>query len=162
MELTRRLIEQGVQIQALCLGGVIIDGNHAKQSKKFKLSDKLMPKKKVVKLLTSAGLSDLEGGFSDEEWDEISAKYNQDMLLSQWTNQQFFVQQDGKKLDIPLYCVVSKDDPLTKSYRRKVKHWQQVAEHVNLIDVEHGGHYFIKTNSDTVAREVDGIFAEIN
>ena len=58
------------------------------------------------------------------------------------------------RLSAPVTVVVTCDDPATAGYRERYQEWELLAERVDLCELAHGGHYFLRTRPDDVARAV--------
>ena len=57
-------------------------------------------------------------------------------------------------LSAPVTVVVATDDPSTADARDRHRDWQLLAEHVDLHELEAGGHYFLRTRPTEAAHAV--------
>jgi amino acid adenylation domain-containing protein len=152
LQLARRLLDSGVTVEALCLGGVVIEDDHLQLSHALGAGGAQQPsREQVIQMLTRAGLTDAHGDISAAEWELIVDKFQQDLLLSMWCDHRYFDGSRPAKLPLPVYCVVSSDDPLTEDYAQKARNWHLVSDHIELIEIAGGGHYFVNTRRHEVA-----------
>jgi surfactin synthase thioesterase subunit len=140
--LARRLPD----VRALFIGGVVIDPDHAEQ--RHGEAGEVV-RDEVVSLLTSAGLTEVQGALREDEWDLVARKFEHDMRLSQALDARFF--REGARLPIPVTCVVASDDPLTPDARAAAENWRMVSESLRVVDLGTGGHYFLHTRARQVA-----------
>jgi surfactin synthase thioesterase subunit len=147
LSLTRRLLAAGVPVRALAVGGVVIDADHAVQSAQLGACPPPIEKQDVAALLSRAGLGHVEAG----EWDVLVDRFAQDSLLSAWCNHEHFCRASSPRLPVPLLCMVARDDPLTPDGVSAAHHWTVVSEQVQVVELDGGGHYFVKTRSRDVA-----------
>jgi amino acid adenylation domain-containing protein len=66
--------------------------------------------------------------------------------------EEYFKSRPPGKLKSPIYNIISKDDPLTKDYKKSHKNWRRFSNSLELITLEHGAHYFVKTKAAETAR----------
>ncbi|MCE7009273.1 amino acid adenylation domain-containing protein [Kibdelosporangium philippinense] len=137
-------------VRAVCLGGVVIDADHAERDLSFTDVD-------VVDVLTTAGLSEVQGSITGEEWAEVAAKFRHDTVLSVRCDRDFFA---GEPLPVPVYCVVADDDPLTPDWRENAANWASVSGDLRVVALDDGGHYFVTTRSVAVAALLAEITSE--
>nr|ARU08063.1 MlcA [uncultured bacterium] len=87
-----------------------------------------------------------------ERMDVVGSAYRHDVCS---TNQYLAdIQQDGVKLATPLEVVVAADDRTTVGHQTRHSRWGSIADHVELRELGEGGHYFVRTRADEVARLV--------
>jgi len=57
----------------------------------------------------------------------------------------------GKKTEVPTSLVVACDDPATKGYAANYRSWLTLVENIELLELDEGGHYFMRTQPQNVA-----------
>jgi amino acid adenylation domain-containing protein len=142
-------------VAALFLGAVTIDADHARRTA---AAAPKLDRAGVVGLLTSAGLTEIQGVLTDDEWDLVVGKFQHDMALSQRCDREYFA-GPATPLRMPVHTVVAEDDPLTSDWADNAANWSIVAERLKIVRLGHGGHYFIKTRTAEVAKLIRSVEA---
>ncbi|HZM80657.1 MAG TPA: amino acid adenylation domain-containing protein, partial [Candidatus Limnocylindrales bacterium] len=151
------LAERLPGVAALFLGAVTIDADHARRTA---AAAPQLDRAGVVELLTSAGLTEIQGALSDEEWELVVGKFRHDMALSRRCDREFFGPTTKlSPLPMPVHTVVAEDDPLTSDWADNAANWSIVAERLKIVRLGHGGHYFIKTRTAEVAELIRSVEA---
>jgi amino acid adenylation domain-containing protein len=158
LTLARRLIAAGAPVRALCVGGVVIDADHVAQTRSIGKRAEPPAPDAIVALLTQAGLGAAHA-LAAEDWQNIAEKFRQDSVLSVWCNHEYFGQAPAVQIEVPLYCFVAADDPLTQDAEASAGHWSLVSPQVHTVVLRDGGHYFVKTRSAQVAAHLAHLLA---
>jgi surfactin synthase thioesterase subunit/aryl carrier-like protein len=158
LTLARRLLAQGADVRAVCVGGVVLDADHAAQSAQIGKLATLPEAQGIVELLTHAGLATAHTLGADD-WQTIVEKFRQDSVLSVWCNHEHFCASGAAQLPIPLVCFVAADDPLTEDAEAAARHWLLASTDVRTVTLAEGGHYFVKTRSREVAQHLAALLA---
>jgi surfactin synthase thioesterase subunit/acyl carrier protein len=153
LTLARRLLAQGADVRAVCVGGVVLDADHVAQSAHIGKLATLPEAQGIVELLTQAGLAAAHA-LGPEDLQAIVEKFRQDSVLSVWCNHEHFCASDAAQLPIPLICFVAADDPLTQDAEAAARHWSLASTGVRTVTLAEGGHYFVKTRSREVAEHL--------
>ncbi|MDW7678239.1 MAG: amino acid adenylation domain-containing protein [Bacillota bacterium] len=148
LETARKLKVLGRDIEMIYLGGILPPGNTRLLGQNFD-PWKLVPDRNIVKYLNRIGLPALDA--PKDRLDAIVNCFRHDVR----SYYRFFYEFDktsNGKLNIPVCCVVGDNDPVTRNYPKKFKRWSRYAEVVDLQILKEAGHYFIKNNSQELAR----------
>jgi acyl transferase domain-containing protein/surfactin synthase thioesterase subunit/acyl carrier protein len=150
VELARRLEAVGMDVRAVYTGAALPPGGE--QMAQFASVDDLA---RIPDTFLHAFLQQL-GGF-DGESDPVRVKFILDGFrhdaLEQWKYYERLRANGGAaKLRAPLIAIVGDADPLTQGFETRWREWEHFAASVRLEVVPGGGHYFIKSHTNHVAR----------
>ncbi|MCP4160885.1 MAG: AMP-binding protein, partial [Deltaproteobacteria bacterium] len=143
VEISHLLEEADMEVKALCLGASIPLRRRSmkRQNPMLKMSDY-----DIYEILKEWGLPDIE--LDAEDLSYLIRNFKKDIKMYR----DYGIIKRKWKLNIPLYCIVSKDDPLTIGYKRKYKNWETyTTNNITLIELEDCSHYFINEIPETLA-----------
>lgn len=148
LEVARQLNTLSENLVGICLGGLVI------ADQMLTATDWKIPEIDTENLHDLFARMDGFGGQSrqmpKEEYDFIANNFAKDSILAIEHMQKLMGTPIHEKLPY-LYNLVSKDDPMTRGYKRSYKNWERFFKHVELIELKNGGHYFVDTQADVVA-----------
>jgi surfactin synthase thioesterase subunit len=152
VETARKLRERGVEVLRVFLAaqllGTVADRRAAIASLSVQDSAEV-----AAGLVAAGGYADL-GELDAQRAEHVGAAFRHDCVSAH----RYFVEAlDGptqERLSAPVSVVVTSDDPATAGYQKRYLEWEQLAEHVDLCELAPGGHYFLRTRPDDVARVV--------
>lgn len=106
--------------------------------------------KKVVNWLRdTTGLNVSESG-ADQVLNALASDYRHDAVAS--NKKLLDVWRGDVTINAPLHCVLAENDPLTEDAERLVDSWGIVNRDISVHKIPDGGHYFINTKPEWVAR----------
>ena len=107
----------------------------------------------------AAGLS-ADGGYTElgeldaQRAEHIGAAFRHDSVSAQTYLADLLDSPPAAKLSAPVTVVVAADDPVTADHPDRHRDWQLLAEHVDLLELAGGGHYFLRTRPADAALAV--------
>jgi amino acid adenylation domain-containing protein len=159
LETAKLLEEEGIDLRIVCLGGRLIDTPFQARIKSIKssLSSYFGFKTDWTGaeirdwLINTTGFTEFEG-IGESESAFIIRNFRHDARLANEYFQNSLKSKSPWKLSAAIYNFTAKDDPLTKNYEKRYKNWSTYSDTVELITLEGGGHYFVKTRALETAR----------
>jgi len=105
-------------------------------------------------LRDTTGLNVTESG-ADQVLSALASDYRYDAVAS--NKKLLDVWGGGETINAPLHCVFAEDDPLTADSKGLVENWGIVNRDISIHKVSNGGHYFINTRPEWVARFIKAL-----
>ena len=126
------------------------------------LPDNVLSKERLAMQSSNADtlhyLFDLIDGFAgkskelpQEEFDFIAGNLAKDKEIAYGYINELVSSDSINTIPVKLYNIVSRDDPLTFGYQDLYLNWNKYFEQVDLIELDHGGHYFVDTRAAYIA-----------
>ncbi len=148
LETARRLLEAGREVEQLFLGAILPPGN-ARVLGRNHDPWKLVSDRNILRFLGRIGLPRIDAG--KEVLEDMIRSFRHDVR----NYYRFFYDYEtsrADKLAIPVHFVVGEHDLMTRHYGRKINRWERYADKVRLQIIDGATHYFMKTNSEDLAR----------
>lgn len=150
-EMARQLEACGIEVKALCLGGIIAPPKEALNEEVSSEWDDYSDQELFSYLRSIGGF---DASLSKAEVSSIIQYFRNDTTAA--THYYYsLMQENNTKLQSPLYCFIGDQDPVTEGYEEEYKNWEEYAQSVSLEIIENGGHYFINEQSSKVAERLD-------
>ncbi len=144
-ELVKALIARDITVTMLIVGAAF---PFPKVFTALPIADpwKLASDKRILKLLEKWGANTKE--LTEEARRFLVRNFRKDARAAFVHQKQCSV---GDKLECPIVCVVSPEDPLTKNYKNSYWRWTRFSDKVHICILEAGNHYFIGDQANEVA-----------
>jgi amino acid adenylation domain-containing protein len=152
VETARRLRDRGVEVLRVFLAAQLVGTAADRRAAIVELSTR-SSSEIAAGLGADSGYTEL-GELDAEHAEHIGAAFRHDCVSAHGYLADAVDGPPGERLSAPVTVVVAADDPATAGYRERYREWELLAEHVELCELAHGGHYFLRTRPDEVARAV--------
>ena len=154
VETARMLQERGVDVPRVFLGAQLpgtADDRHAAIAELTGQSDAEI----AARLSADSGYTEL-GELTAQHAEHVGAAYRHDCVCAHRYFADALEHPPAVKLSAPVTVVVAADDPATAEFPDRYRDWRLLAEHVDLLEVPGGGHYFLRTRPAEAAKAVLG------
>jgi surfactin synthase thioesterase subunit len=94
------------------------------------------------------------GELDAERAEHVGAAYRHDYVSANRYFAEVLINPPAERLSAPVTVVVAADDPATGGFQERYSDWQLLAEHVELHELDGGGHYFPRTRPSDAGRAV--------
>ncbi|WP_315833534.1 non-ribosomal peptide synthetase [Bradyrhizobium prioriisuperbiae] len=160
LEVARQLESYQVDVRLVILGGKLINTpvvskirRHLKQALSLLLpvSAETMSPKQIKRWMIYRSGFDGFDSLGETEAQIIIEAFRQDAVAAARFFDRASTYPSTTKVKSPILAVVTRDDPLTRSYRKRHENWRMFSDRVGLVVLKNGGHYFIKTRPKEAA-----------
>ena len=107
----------------------------------------------AARLSSDSGYTEL-GDLDAERAEHVGAAFRHDFVLAQRYFADLLDAPPPQRLSAPVTVVIAVDDPATAKFQVRHRDWELLAEHVELHELAHGGHYFPRTRAADAGRAV--------
>ncbi len=152
VETARQLQRRGVDVRRVLLGAQLL-GDAADRRAGVTALNKRGDAEIAAALSAGAGSPEL-GELAARDAERVAAAYRHDWESVHRYLAEALDNPPEVRLRVPVTVVVAADDPSTAQARRRYRGWQLLAEHVELLELTDGGHYFLRTRPTAAARAV--------
>jgi amino acid adenylation domain-containing protein len=149
IETARKLVERGVDVQRVFLGAQLL-GSAADRRAAVTGMDGRADDEIAAGLSASGGFSELDA----QRAEHVGAAYRHDSTSAHRYFADALDVPPAERLSVPVTVVVAADDPKTAGSSRRYREWELLAEHVELLELADGGHYFLRTRPAEAAQAV--------
>ncbi|MFF4544835.1 amino acid adenylation domain-containing protein [Streptomyces sp. NPDC001406] len=154
VETARRLRERGTEVSRVFLGAQLLGTAADRRAAVDELTGR-SDAEIAARLTADSGYTEL-GELNAQHARHIGAAYRHDCVSAHRYFADALEDPPAVKLSAPVTVVIAADDPNTPGARDRHRHWQLLAEHVDLHELADGGHYFLRTRPAEAARIVLG------
>ena len=152
LETARRLTQAGAEVQRVFLGAQLL-GDAAERRRAIDEVTIKSNEEIAGELSADSGYTDL-GKLDGLHAEHIGGAFRHDFVSANRYLIELLEDPPTEKLDAPVTVVVAADDPITEDFAHRYTDWQLVAEHVDLDEIDEGGHYFLRTQPTETAHAV--------
>jgi surfactin synthase thioesterase subunit len=152
VETARKLQERSVDVERVFLGAQLLGDVAARRAHINELSAR-SDTEIAADLSSISGYTEL-GELDAQHAKHVGAAYRHDCLLAHRYLLAVLDAPPSAKLTVPVTVVVAADDPRTSGWPALYGDWQLVAEHVDVEELNDGGHYFLRTRPSEAAEVV--------
>ena len=148
----RRLEDQGVAVERVFLAAQLLGDASKRRAAVTELAGR--SNAEVVADLSAEGRYSALGHLDADRTEVVGAAYRHDCACTHRYLADALEAPPAVPLSAPVTVVVAADDPSTADARDRHRDWQLLAEHVDLHELEAGGHYFLRTRPTEAAHAV--------
>jgi non-ribosomal peptide synthetase-like protein len=149
VEAARQLHDQGVEVKRLILAAQLL-GDPADRRAHIAELDQRSDAEIAAGLAAGGGYTEL-GELSGQHADRVGAAYRHDCVAA---HRYLLDVLDGSavnRLSVPVTAVTAADDPATANSPDRQRDWRVLADHVDVHELDDGGHYFLRTRPTEAA-----------
>jgi amino acid adenylation domain-containing protein len=163
VETARRLQLAGITVPRIFLGAQLL-GSAADRRAALTELDERSNTEIAAGLSADRGYTEL-GELDAERAEHVGAAYRHDYLSANRYFAEVLDNPPSERLSARVTVVAASDDPATEGFRTRHRDWEVLAEHVELYELDDGGHYFLRTRpadaGEAVLRSV-GMLASVS
>jgi surfactin synthase thioesterase subunit len=152
VETARRLQEQGVRVEHLFLAAALLEDADAQRATITELTAR--PDAEIVATLSTTGDASALGQLDAPGVTAVAAAFRHDFASAHRFLAEAMDSPPSVKLSAPTTVIVAADDPSAAEFPSRHKEWLLLAEHVDLLQLPDGGHYFMLTRPYAAAEAV--------
>ncbi len=152
LETARWLEELGMNVERVFLGAPPLGDADARIAGLAELNAE-SDRDIAERLRRAGGFTEL-GELDAQRAERVGAAFRHDCVCAARYFGDALDNPPAVKLSAPITVVVAADDPSTTTLRDHQGEWQLLADHVDVHELPDGGHYFLRTRADEVAKAV--------
>ncbi|NMI01502.1 non-ribosomal peptide synthetase [Pseudonocardia acidicola] len=147
-----KLQERGVDVRRVFLGAQLLGDATDRRAAIAELTGRDTAEI-AAQLSADSGYTEL-GELDAQRAELVGAAYRHDCVSAHRHFADVLDAPPAVRLSAPVTVVVAADDPNTAGFASRHRDWQLLAEHVDLLELADGGHYFLRTRSTEAATAV--------
>jgi amino acid adenylation domain-containing protein len=152
IEAARQLDARGVFVERVFLGAQLLGTAELRRNRIAEIGTR-SDTDIAAWLSTDSGYTEL-GQLDAQRAGLVGAAYRHDYLGANGYFADVIENPPAVRLAAPITAVLAADDPSIEGFEVAYRHWQLLAERVDLHQVAGGGHYFLRTNPAEAAAAV--------
>lgn len=155
LEICRLLEREHMDVRFVGIGGIVVTLTDDRLDPNMLLN---YGEEEMNQVFMELGaFKDQQGKIEAEEFNFIANNLKEDVRIIVEHMNKLMGKEDENRIKAPIYNIVSNTDLTTRDYRSLYKNWCKFSDHVDLIEINGGGHYFI----DEKVKETSGIIVDL-